>query len=69
MQITCDDNAWLYFGVDYKYVHRATGMDIDGTMRHNCCMLGGRIVRVEVIHDTARMAAFLDMVRRLKAEA
>ncbi len=51
------------FRRDYQYVHRATGMDIDGTMRHNCRMIGGRIERVEIIHDTARMAAFLDMVR------
>ena len=69
MQITRDDDAWLHFGVKYKYVHRATGMDIDGTMRHNCRMRGGRIERLEIIHDMARMAAFFDMVRRMKAEA
>ena len=68
-QITRDDDTWLHFGAQYKYVHRATGMDIDGTMRHNCRMRGGRIERVEIIHDTARMAAFFDMVRRMKAAA
>lgn len=69
VQITRDDDAWLHFGVKYQYVHRATGMDIDGTMRHNCRMRGGRIERLEIIHDMARMAAFFDMVRRMKAEA
>lgn len=69
LQIVRDDGPWLHCRVDYQYLHRATGMDIDGTMRHNCCMVGGRIVRYEIIHDAPRMAAFLDLVRMKMAEA
>jgi hypothetical protein len=69
VQIVRDDAAWLRCGVRYHYVHRATGMDIDGTMRHNCRMRDGRIERLEIVHDMARMSAFFDMVRRMKAEA
>ncbi len=68
-QIVRDDAAWLRCGVRYQYVHRATGMDIDGTMRQNCRLRGGRIERLEIVHDMARMSAFFDMVRRMKAEA
>jgi ketosteroid isomerase-like protein len=69
VQIVRDDAAWLRCGVRYHYVHRATGMDIDGTMRHNCRMRDGRIERLEIVHDMARMSAFFDMVRRMTAEA
>ncbi len=67
--IARDDGGWLHCGVRYHYVHRATGLDIDGTMRHNCHVIGGRIGRLEIIHDTARMAAFFDLVRRMRAQA
>jgi len=69
LQIARDEGPWLHCRVHYHYVHRGTGMDIDGTMRHNCRMTGGRVTRYEVIHDTARMAAFLDLVRLKTAEA
>jgi ketosteroid isomerase-like protein len=61
--------GWVQSRVRYHYLHRATGMDIDGTMRHDCRMPGGSIARFEVIHDAARMGAFLDLVRRMTAEA
>jgi hypothetical protein len=69
LQIVRDEGAWLHCRVDYQYLHRPTGMDIDGTMRNNCCLIGGRIVRYEVIHDAPRMAAFLDLVRLKTAKA
>jgi ketosteroid isomerase-like protein len=68
MQIVREDGAWLHTRVHYHYVHRRSGLDIDGTMRNNCCMRGGRIVRYQVVHDTARMAAFVELARRSIAE-
>jgi hypothetical protein len=32
-------------------------------------MVGGRVTHLEVIHDTARMAAFLELARGTAAEA
>lgn len=69
LQIVRDEYSLLHCRVRYQYLHRPTGMDIDGTMRHNWRMVGGRATHFEVIHDTARMAAFLDLVRLKSAEA
>ena len=68
VQVVCEDGPWLHSRVHYHYVHRQSGLDIDGTMRANCCMIGGRIVRFQLVHDTARMAAFMELARRSIAE-
>jgi hypothetical protein len=68
MQIVREDGPWLHSRMHYHYVHRRSGLEIDGTMRNNCCMLGGHIVRYQVVHDTARMAAFMELARHSSAE-
>jgi hypothetical protein len=68
VQIVREEGPWLHTRAHYHYVHRRSGLEIDGTMRNNCCMIGGRIVRYQVVHDTARMAAFIELARRSIAE-
>lgn len=69
LQIVREEGPWLHARAHYHYVHRRSGLEIDGTMRNNCCMIGGRIVCHQVAHDTARMAAFIELARRSTAEA
>lgn len=69
LQIVRDGDFGFHCRVHYHYGHRRTGMDIDGTMRHNFRMIGGRVTRFEIVHDAARMAAFLDLARAMIAEA
>jgi hypothetical protein len=52
---------WHFSRVEYIYRHRATGMRIDGSMRHQWGFVGARIGHFEVFHDSARMCAFFDM--------
>jgi hypothetical protein len=69
VQVVSEGGSWLHSRVHYHYLHRQSGLDIDGSMRANCCLIGGRIVRFQLVHDTARMAAFMELARRRIAEA
>jgi ketosteroid isomerase-like protein len=50
--------------IDYHYVARATGWDIEGNQRHKWRVAGKRIVSFEVVHDARRLGAFFEMVER-----
>jgi hypothetical protein len=52
---------WHISRVEYGYRHRATGMWIDGSMRHTWGFVGSRIGHFEVSHDAARMCSFFDL--------
>lgn len=55
--------------IDYHYVARATGWDIDGIQRHKWKVAGGLITYFEVIHDARRLGAFFELVERASAPA
>ena len=48
----------------YHYRHRKTHMEIDGRMRHLWRVPGGKVVRLDIIHDAKRMGAFFDLAAR-----
>jgi ketosteroid isomerase-like protein len=53
--------------VSYHYRDRKTQMEIDGTQRHQWRVVGGKVVRFDIIHDTRRFGAFLDLAARIAA--
>jgi hypothetical protein len=59
--------GWIDCRVRYHYRDRKTLMEIDGTQRHQWRMANGRITRLDIIHDTRRFGAFLDLAARIAA--
>lgn len=49
---------WLQSKAHFRYRHRATGMEVDGTMRHMWRFVGDEIAHFELFHDSPRMRAF-----------
>jgi ketosteroid isomerase-like protein len=47
--------------VGFHYRHRASGLDVDGHMRHKWLFVGDEIGAFEVFHDARRMRAFYDL--------
>lgn len=52
---------WLQSRAHFRYRHRTTGMEIDGTMRHKWRFVGDEIAHFELFHDSQRMRAFYAM--------
>jgi uncharacterized protein len=48
--------------VHYRFRHRETGLDIDGTTRHVVQIDSGRIARFDEYHDTDRIRAFFKLL-------
>ena len=59
--------GWIDCRVRYHYRHRKSQMEIDGTQRHQWRVVGGKVVHFDVIHDTRRFGAFLDLAARTAA--
>src|SRR6478735_7622873 len=55
---------WIDCRIQYHYRHHKTRMEIDGRMRHLWRVVGGKIVRLDIIHDVKRMGAFFDLAAR-----
>jgi hypothetical protein len=53
--------------VCYHYRDRRTNLEIDGTQRHKWRLSGGKVLRLDIIHDTRRFGAFLDLAARIAA--
>lgn len=53
--------------VRYQYRDRKTQMEIDGTQRHQWRVVRGKVVQLDIIHDTRRFGAFLDLAARIAA--
>jgi ketosteroid isomerase-like protein len=51
------------------YAHKRTGLCYEATIANRGRLAGGKIAYFEVLHDTARLRAFYDMVRRMTVEA
>jgi ketosteroid isomerase-like protein len=45
--------------------HTESGQHFDGRLRHVWQLDGGKVIRLDEYHDTARLGAFLQMVRSL----
>ena len=52
---------WVQSRVLYRYRHRASGMEVDGTMRHKWRFVGDEIAHFELFHDSPRMHAFYNL--------
>jgi ketosteroid isomerase-like protein len=61
LQSMTTDGLWHYTRVGYSYRHHASGLVLDGTMRHKWGFVDDKIAHFELYHDAARMRAFLDM--------
>jgi ketosteroid isomerase-like protein len=59
--------GWVDCRMRYHYRDRKTNMEIDGTQRHRWRMVDGRVVCLDIIHDTRRFGAFLDLAARIAA--
>jgi ketosteroid isomerase-like protein len=57
-----DEGGALHSQVRYHFRHKATGYDIDGTMRHVWQIEGDQIVRLEEFHDTPRVKTFFELL-------
>jgi hypothetical protein len=52
---------WLQSRAHFRYRHRASGMEVDGAMRHKWLFVGDEIAHFELFHDSPRMRAFYKM--------
>jgi len=52
---------WLQSRAHFRYRHRASGMEVDGAMRHKWRFVGDEIAHFELFHDSPRMRAFYKM--------
>jgi len=57
-----DEGDVLHSQVRYHFRHKATGYDIEGTMRHVWQIEGDQIVRLEEFHDTERVKTFFELL-------
>jgi ketosteroid isomerase-like protein len=57
-----DEGDVFHSQVRYHFRHKATGYDIEGTMRHVWQVEGDQIVRLEEFHDTPRVLAFFELL-------
>jgi ketosteroid isomerase-like protein len=55
------NGVWMQSKVAFRYRHRASGWDVDGTMRHKWLFVGDEIAHFELFHDSPRMHAFYEM--------
>ena len=52
---------WVQSRASFRYRHRASGMEVDGAMRHKWRFVGDEIAHFELFHDSERMRAFYKM--------
>jgi uncharacterized protein len=53
--------------VRYRFRHKRTGYEIEGTMRHVWTIEGDQIVRLEEFHDTPRVSTFFELLAQLES--
>ena len=68
MQITAEGEH-LHSRISFRYRHKATGLEYDGTMRHVWRIEGDKIVRFEEFHDAARVRTFFAMLAQASSDA
>ena len=57
-----DEGESLHSQVRYHFRHKATGYDIEGSMRHVWEIEGDQIVRLEEFHDGPRVKTFFELL-------
>lgn len=57
-----EDDAEFHAQVLYHFRHKATGHEIEGTMRHVGRIEGDKIARLDEFHDTPRVLAFFELL-------
>jgi uncharacterized protein len=57
-----DEGDVMHSQVRYHFRHKATGYDIEGTMRHVWVVEGDQVVRFEEFHDTPRVKTFFELL-------
>src|SRR5438046_2028330 len=55
------NGIWLQSRVVFRYRHRVSRWDVDGTMRHKWLFVGDEIAHFELFHDSPKMRAFYDL--------
>ena len=55
------DGLGFCSSVAYRYRHRASGLDVEGRMRHTWRFAGDEIAHFELFHDSPRMHAFYNL--------
>ncbi len=60
-----EDHNVLRSHSHFHVVHRATGLDVEGTVRHIWRISGDKIVKCDVFHDAPRLAAFFSTVQTM----
>ena len=68
VQITAEAESF-HSRVRFRYRHKASGLEYDGSMRHVWRIEGGKIVRFEEFHDAQRVRAFFAMVAQAAQQA
>jgi ketosteroid isomerase-like protein len=61
LQQVAAKGLWVQSRAHFRYRHRASGMEVDGTMRHKWLFVGDEITHFELFHDSPRMRAFYKM--------
>jgi hypothetical protein len=57
-----EDGNEFHAQVLYHFRHKATGHEIEGTMRHIGHLEGDKIARLDEFHDTPRLLAFFELL-------
>lgn len=57
----------LHSRIRFRYRHKATGLEYDGTMSHVWRVEGARIVRFEEFHDAERVRTFFALVAQAQS--
>jgi ketosteroid isomerase-like protein len=57
-----DQDDAFHSQVRYRFRHKETGLEIEGTMRHVWRVEGDQIVRLEEFHDTPKVRAFFELL-------
>jgi len=65
LQITASGQSF-HSRVRFRYRHKATGLEYDGTMRHVWRVEGDRIVRFEEFHDAERVRTFFQLLAQTR---
>lgn len=68
LHITAEGES-LHSRIRFRYRHKASGLEYDGTMRHVWRVEGDKIVRFEEFHDAERVRTFFAMVAQALAPA
>lgn len=62
-----DDSSVFHSQVRYRYRHKKTGYEIEGTMRHIWHVDGDQVVQLEEFHDSPRLQAFFELLAELES--